>query len=219
VCLTSAGKRRLVGRLAAGADEQSNAWGSIAGLLEIGSYSVKRRPSPNQGGQNPHFYGLRTNLNREGGKTSAHPSTLFYLPESCTLIAELQQTVLGIMWFAAMGAFQITAPRCALPIVVFGDGKSRATTARYHKHLEPFFIGLRHLCQVYSLAPAWHCHPERNPRVRLRTQWMESKDPYILKSPAGVGCATITNSGVRGTDRGPPTSRLLRFAKQPLRPG
>jgi hypothetical protein len=38
--LTSAEKQRLVGRLTAGADLQSNAWGSIAGLLTMGSYSV-----------------------------------------------------------------------------------------------------------------------------------------------------------------------------------
>jgi hypothetical protein len=37
------GEQRLVGRLTAGAEEQSNAWGSIAGLLGMGSYSTRQR--------------------------------------------------------------------------------------------------------------------------------------------------------------------------------
>ena len=37
------GEQRLVGRLTAGADEQSNAWGSIAGLLGMGSESTGDR--------------------------------------------------------------------------------------------------------------------------------------------------------------------------------
>ena len=36
-----------------------------------------------------------------------------------------QQTVLGIVLLSAAGAGQIAAPRCALPVVIFGDGEGR----------------------------------------------------------------------------------------------
>jgi hypothetical protein len=69
-------------------------------------------------------------------------SDFVYLPIAFAVIPDLQQTVLGVMTLSALGAFQVTAPGCALPIVVFGDGKSRPAAARNQKHFQTFaFVG------------------------------------------------------------------------------
>jgi hypothetical protein len=109
--LTSAEKRGLVGRLTAGADEQSNAWGSIAGLLPMGSHSVDRA-------------------------SETISLAFIHRPVSFALIAQLQQTVLGVMSFAALGTFQIAAPGGSLMIIVLGNGKSGSATAGDEIHLE-----------------------------------------------------------------------------------
>jgi hypothetical protein len=62
-------------------------------------------------------------------------STLVYLPISGALVAELQQTVFGVMPFAAPGAFQVAAPGGSLAIVIFGNGKCGPATARDEVHL------------------------------------------------------------------------------------
>jgi hypothetical protein len=147
--LTSAEKQRLVGRLTAGAGVQSNAWGSIAGLLRMGSYSVdapwhKRRPRshvscPDYSSANRrrvlYCYGL----------------ALIYLPISFALITDLQQAIFRIMPFAALGAFQIAAPRGPLTIIVFGDDECSPATARDQEHFYRRGIGLGHFRVEYTI--------------------------------------------------------------------
>ena len=77
-------------------------------------------------------------------------SALIHLPISCALIAELQQAVLGVMPFAAVGTLQITAPRCSLAIIVFGNSERGPATARDQVHLESLFVGLGHVRVKYT---------------------------------------------------------------------
>jgi hypothetical protein len=63
-------------------------------------------------------------------------STLIDGPISWTMVANLQQAILGIVPLAAMRAGEIAAPGCALAIVVLGDGKRRAAATGHEIHLQ-----------------------------------------------------------------------------------
>ena len=62
--------------------------------------------------------------------------TLIDRPIAFSLIAKLQQSILGVVTLRATGTLQIAAPGRALTIVVFGNGEGSAATAGDEKHLE-----------------------------------------------------------------------------------
>jgi hypothetical protein len=57
------------------------------------------------------------------------------LPISFALVADLQQTVLGIVPLFAIGALQVAAPCCSLVVVVFGNCEGSPATAGDNEHL------------------------------------------------------------------------------------
>jgi carbonic anhydrase len=52
------------------------------------------------------------------------------------MVADLEQTVFGIVALTAIGTDQVAAPLRALAIVIFGHGECGATTARDQEHLQ-----------------------------------------------------------------------------------
>jgi hypothetical protein len=62
-----------------------------------------------------------------------------YLPIALAMISNLQQSILGIVALSAVRTDEITAPGCALPVIVFCDGEGCAATAGQHKHSQVWF--------------------------------------------------------------------------------
>lgn len=54
--------------------------------------------------------------------------------------SHLQQTILGIVSFAAAWADEIAAPRGALMIIIFRDGERRSATARHEEHTQRLLL-------------------------------------------------------------------------------
>ena len=65
---------------------------------------------------------------------------LVHLPVSLGVKSYLQQSIFWIVPFAAAWADEITAPRSALMVVVFGDGESCSATARDQEHAQREFV-------------------------------------------------------------------------------
>src|ERR1700757_917556 len=74
------------------------------------------------------------------GRRPRRRLTLVYLPISFSVESHLQQTVLGIVPLASAGAGQITAPGCALMIVIFRHRKRGSATAGDEEHAQRRFL-------------------------------------------------------------------------------
>jgi hypothetical protein len=68
-------------------------------------------------------------------------SAVVHLPIALALKAELQDSVFGIMALAAARAYEKRPEMSPLTIVIFGDSKSRSTTAGNQEHRELFVLG------------------------------------------------------------------------------
>src|SRR6266550_6684240 len=64
-------------------------------------------------------------------------------PISFPMIAELKQSVFGVVPFPAIRTHQEPAPLCALPVVLLGNCEARAAAARDQKHPKGAFRALR----------------------------------------------------------------------------
>jgi len=89
--------------------------------------------------------------------------------------SHLQQPVLRIMFLAASGANRISAPRRALTIVVFGNGKRGAAAARDEEHAE--WAGVA--CLGW-FAAALHVRPQR-PKPLIHWPVRRGSKPHRFK--------------------------------------
>ncbi|PYV98964.1 MAG: hypothetical protein DMG89_09675 [Acidobacteria bacterium] len=64
--------------------------------------------------------------------------TFVHLPIARTVVSKLQQAVLGIVTLTTLGAFQVAAPACTLPVIVFRDNKGSTATAGHEVHFQDF---------------------------------------------------------------------------------
>ena len=74
-------------------------------------------------------------------------SAVLHAPIALAMIAELQQSVLGIVALAAVGADQEVTPLRSVTIVLLGNGEAGTAAAWHQEHLEVF---ARCVCRILA---------------------------------------------------------------------
>lgn len=69
------------------------------------------------------------------------------------MVANPEQPVLGIVPLTAFRTDQIAAPRCALAIIVFGNGKRCPATAGNQEHAQRRGAALREITAEFHFLP------------------------------------------------------------------